>query len=222
VINLNNKKKADPFTELDLLIASAIADQISSVIEKFYSCEYSEAEYKEFINLFANLIDAARNYHKKDGFIQDLTVKIMNFLGASDEEKKAALYISKIYDLGLELVDDNIMKKKKLAPSDITCLQVHPYVTVDLINKIEISDDIKKAILHHHEYYDGTGYPDKLKGESIPFLSRVLSVVDSFYSMTSDRIYRKALTQNQALSEIKKSAGSVYDPRVVDALEKVL
>jgi HD-GYP domain-containing protein (c-di-GMP phosphodiesterase class II) len=106
--------------------------------------------------------------------------------------------------------------------SDVRILKGHPRNTIGLLGNFEISPAVKKAIIHHHERFDGTGYPDQLKGEDIPFLSRVLSVVDAFCAMTSDRPYRKAFAREEALKEIQKGAGSVYDPTVVEAIQEVL
>ena len=148
-------------------------------------------------------------------------MRIMDRLEVREEDKHLALYISMIYDLGLMLVDESLLKKKNLLHSEVNILKTHPLTTVGLLNNFESSEDVKKAILHHHEHYDGTGYPEKLKGEEIPFISRVLAVVDAFCSMISPRPYREEMTRVEALQEIKGHAGSIYDPMVVEALEGV-
>jgi len=222
VINLNNKKTGEPFTTRDLSIISSVSDRISYFMGRLYSGEYREEEVKEFVTSFDGLLSAEKKYRKKESLLPDLMLRIMNNLKAGEEEIKLSLYVSTIYDLGLTLIDDSLLQKKKLLQSEISTLQIHPYTSVDLINSFEISDDAKKAILHHHEKYDGTGYPDGLRGEEIPFISRVLSVVDAFCSMLGERPYRKAFTKNKALQEIKKGSGSAYDPRVVKALEEAV
>jgi HD-GYP domain-containing protein (c-di-GMP phosphodiesterase class II) len=90
------------------------------------------------------------------------------------------------------------------------------------LNVFEFSEDIKKIILHHHERYDGTGYPAGLKQKEIPFISRVLSVVDSYYGMISEKPYRKSASYSEALSEIKAGSGTQYDPEVVEAFDEIL
>ncbi|MEW6001254.1 MAG: GAF domain-containing protein [Nitrospirota bacterium] len=222
VLNLNNKKTAEPFTIRDLYIASAISERVSNFIEKIFRGEYKENDFKQFITAFENLISAEKKYHKKKSLLPDLMGKIMDKLGANEEEKKLALYVSTIYDLGLMLVDENVLNKEKLLPAEAHALQIHPYTTINLLNYFEFSEAVRKAILHHHERYDGSGYPDRLKGEEIPFLSRVLCVVDSFCAMITERPYRKAFTMAEALEEIRKDSNSIYDPAVVKALEKVL
>jgi HD-GYP domain-containing protein (c-di-GMP phosphodiesterase class II) len=100
-------------------------------------------------------------------------------------------------------------------------IKVHPYTTIDLLSSFEFSDDVKKAILHHHERYDGTGYPDSLAADKIPFISRVIAVVDAFCALIGDRPYRSALKKSEAMTEIRNGSGSLYDPIIVKALEEV-
>ncbi len=222
VLNLNNKKTSQPLTMRDYDIASVVSERISHFIETLYSGGYRDDEFKQFITSFDSLLNAEKRYHKKRCLSPDLMSMIMEKLEASEEDKKIALYVSLIYDLGLMLIDESVLNKKRLRPSESRSLKVHPYNTVSLLNKFEYSDDVKKTILHHHERYDGNGYPDGLKGEEIPFISRVLSVVDSFCAMITDRNYRKAYTMAGALEEVKKGSGSLYDPKIVEALEEVI
>jgi len=222
VLNLNNKKTAEPFTKQDLYIASLLCDRISHFIERLYTDDYSDDDFRQFVSSFDSLINAEKRYHKKNRFIQELMSLIMDELGVSEDDRRAAIYISMIYDLGLMLIDESILKKKELSPLEHRILKVHSYTTVGLLNGFEFSEQVKTAILHHHERYDGSGYPDGLKGEEIPLISRSLSVVDAFCAMITDRPYKEALSRDEALAEIKKGAGTVYDPKVVEALERVL
>jgi GAF domain-containing protein len=223
VINLNNKKSQRTFTRQDLYIAEAFNERISYFIGKLYSGEFSGEELNEFITSFEGLLNAGRKYHKKDGFLPDLMNAVMNALGADEEDVRRALYVSVIYDLGVVLIDEITEKGRKLSPSEICSLRAHPHTTVGLINHFEFSEDVKKAIIHHHERFDGTGYPNGLKGEEIPFVARVLSVVDAFCAMTrKNGRHRKTYSKEEAFREIRQGSGTVYDPRVVDALQSVL
>ncbi len=222
VLNLNNKKSAEPFNMRDLQKASVVSERILYFIEKLYSGEYKNDEYKQFLTSLENLLNAEKKYHKKNAIFSDLMLRIMDRFGAGEEDKRLALYVSMTYDLGLVLIDESILNKKKLLPAEINSIKVHPHMGVSLLSYFEFSDDVKRAILHHHERYDGNGYPDRLKGKEIPFLSRVLSVVDSFCSLISERHYRKAFTVDEAIKEIKSGSGTAYDPKVVEALEDIL
>ena len=221
VVNLSNKKNAEPFSETDCEVASLMSDRISYFIEKLSLGNYNEAYSKRFIQSFAGLLDIQKKYHKKLSMVSDVMVNILDALGMSRSDKKSALYISMVYDLGLMLIDENIFLKKELSAEEELSLKLHPYDTVLLLEGLEFSDTIRLAILHHHERFDGTGYPDGLKGEEIPLLSRVLSVVDSFCAMMSERSYREKFTREQALKEIMKGLGALYDPVVVKSLKKI-
>jgi HD-GYP domain-containing protein (c-di-GMP phosphodiesterase class II) len=121
------------------------------------------------------------------------------------------------------LVGSGVLEKMApLSPLEESSLRAHPYSTLGLLGDFEPSQTVRKVILHHHERYDGTGYPDGLKGEEIPFLSRVLAVVDAYCAMTEARPYRSVLGVEEALGEICREAGRQFDPRVVEALVKVL
>lgn len=221
VLNLNNKKSAAPFTARDLQLATVLGERISAFIEKFYANDVREDEFKQLITSFDTLIHAEKKYHKKTSLFPDLMLRIMDKLGALEEDKRLAMYISLIYDLGLMMIDENLLKKKDLLHSEISALKTHPFATVGLLTNFESSEIVKSAILHHHEHYDGSGYPDRLKGDDIPIISRALAVVDAFCSMISPRPYRKELTRSEALMEIKKNAGLMFDPLIVRALEEL-
>ena len=222
VLNINNKRNAEELSVKDFRIASLISERISYFISKVTSGEYDESDLKRFLNSFESLISAEKRYHKKHSALTDLIIAILDEIAAPEEDKLIAPYISLVYDFGLTLIDDSILMKKSLSSSEARSLKAHPYNTVFLLDTLEFSDDIKKAILHHHERYDGTGYPDGLKGDDIPLLSRVIAVVDSFFAMTTDRPYRKKVSKEKAMEEIMRGAGSLYDSAVATALERVV
>jgi response regulator RpfG family c-di-GMP phosphodiesterase/nitrogen-specific signal transduction histidine kinase len=222
VLNMNNKKTAEPFVAQDLQLATVLGARVSSLIEKLHADENWEDGFRDFTASFDELLTAGRKYHKKTRLVRDLVRRIMEQLEASEEEKNLALYVSTVYDLGLMLMDDAVLHKKKLGPSEIASMKIHPFTTVELLNSFEFSQDVKQAILHHHERYDGGGYPNGLAGDDIPLISRVIAVVDGYCAMISKRPYRKTFTGDSALEEIRKGSGSCYDPLVVQALGKAV
>jgi HD-GYP domain-containing protein (c-di-GMP phosphodiesterase class II) len=221
VINLSNKKDAKPFSKTDFDIASLMSDRISFFIDKFSLSDFDEDYSQRFLQSFESLLHIQKEYHKKHSMVSDVMMKMLDTLGMSDEDKRIGLYIAMTYDFGLMLVDQNIFQKNELSEGEKLSLKFHPHNTLLLLDNLEFSDAIKIAILHHHEKFDGTGYPDGLKGEAIPLLSRVLSVVDSFCAMISDRSFRKKISEEQALKEIMRGSGSLYDPFVVKSLKKI-
>lgn len=222
VINLSNKGNGKPFSKTDFEIASLIGDRLSYFLGKYSSGDYDESSFKQFVRSFESLLHVQKKYHKKHQAGADLIIKLADTLGLSEADKKTAISVSAVYDLGLMLIDESIFLKKKLSPEDMLSMKLHPVNTISVLAGLDFPDTIKNIILHHHERYDGAGYPNGLKGEEIPFISRILSVVDSFYAMTTERNYREKLTEEQALQEIRKGSGSLYDPGVVAALEAIV
>lgn len=218
VLNLNNKKTAEPFTDQDLQLATMLGTRVSGLIEKLNADVCWESGFREFTASFDNLLNAGKKYHKKMSLFRNLVRGIMDKLEATEEEKNLALYVSTLYDLGLMLMDETVLHKKKPDPAEIASLKIHPFTTVELLNSFEFSQEVKQAILHHHERYDGKGYPDGLKGDRIPLISRVIAAVDSYYSLVSKRPHQ----QNYAFQVILNGSGSCYDPLVVKALEEAL
>ncbi len=226
VINLNNKNSASPFNDRDLALATILGERIAYFIESLHSGGYFDEELKQFLSAFDSLLSAEKSYfkkyRKKSDIFTDLILKVMDSFGAGEDEKKSALYTAMIYDLGLMVVDERILDKKSLTPSEKSTLKAHPYNTIGLLHNFEYSETIKQAILHHHERFDGAGYPDRLKGGEIPFMSRVISVVDAYCAMVTERPYKRTCDRQEALEEIRRDSGAVYDPAIVGALENVL
>jgi HD-GYP domain-containing protein (c-di-GMP phosphodiesterase class II) len=221
VINLNNKRTGEPLTMRDFYAASMWCERISYVIEKLNGDGHTDDNFKNMVASLEHLIEIQRKYDKKDSLFPELMVKVISKLRGNEQDKKIAIYISMIYDLGLVTIDHGLLKKKLLPPEQ-RAIKIHPYTTIDLIDGFEFSEEVREAILHHHERYDGTGYPRGLKNDDIPFISRVLSVVDAYCSMIAERPYRKALTKKNALRQIRSGSGSAYDPKVATALESCL
>ena len=223
VLNLNNKRSSSPFTGRDFDLAQSMCERVVHVIEGLYGEERQEDEFRQLMTSFDSLISAEKKYHKKDSRLPDVAMGMAAKLGLGEQERRSILYASVLYDLGLVLLEESILSKKgKLLPTEENTLKIHPYTTVGLLDSFEFSEEIKQGILHHHERYDGTGYPDGLSGDNIPFIARILAVVDAYCAMTSERPYRPAMEPAEALAEIRKKTGTYYDPQMVDVLEQVV
>ena len=127
-----------------------------------------------------------------------------------------------LHDIGKIGISDKILHKRdKLDNDEWIMMQDHPRLGASILEKHDDFKKVSNIILHHHENYDGTGYPSRLIAEEIPISSRIIAVVDSFHAMVSDRPYRKGLPWKIAISEIKKCSGRQFDPIVVEAFLKV-
>ena len=223
VLNFNNKASGENFNKKDLYLASVITERISHMIGRVLKDDLKDEEYKLTVKGMEALSNAERVYKKKNGKLTDMVIEIMQNMGQSEDEIKLALYASRLYDLGLTQIDESILSKTGgLSDIDKKIIRTHPFPGVRLIDPVEPHETVKKIILHHHERYDGSGYPDGLKGNEIPFISRVLSVVDTYTAMTADRPYRKAVSAREAIEEIRAGSGTLFDPGIVDVFPRVV
>lgn len=155
--------------------------------------------------------------------ICELCKKIGEEMKLSQIEMNDLILFSMLHDIGKIGIDDSILgKPDKLTEQEWIEMKKHSYIGYSIARSSPELENIAYYILCHHERYDGTGYPNGLKGEDIPLLSRILSVVDSYDAMVNDRCYRKALPQNVAIAEIKKNSGTQFDPHAVECFLKVL
>ena len=144
-------------------------------------------------------------------------------LNLSEVDTNTLVYGAYMHDIGkINISKEILIKKMPLTKEEWELLKEHPQNGIDIIKSVQSLDKIVPLILHHHEKYNGTGYPDKLKGEDIPYLARVLTVVDSFDAMTSNRPYNKRKTYEEAIEELIKFSGTQFDPEIVKAFIEVI
>jgi len=127
-----------------------------------------------------------------------------------------------LHDLGkLSIMDTILRKPERLTPEEFTIIKSHPVVGAKILEPLRFLTRETCAVRHHHERFDGTGYPDGLRGEDIPYVARVVTVADVFDAITSNRPYRTALALDEAREEISRGIGSHFDPAVVEAFLRV-
>jgi len=144
-------------------------------------------------------------------------------LGCSDELTRDIQLAATVHDIGKIIIPDHILfKPGHLTSAEYTEIKRHPTVTVDIIRHVYYFQGIIPLIESHHEWYNGKGYPRKLKGENIPLGARILAVADAYDAMICPRPYRTRLSNEDALQALKKGAGKQWDPAVVDAFLKLL
>ena len=141
-------------------------------------------------------------------------------LGLDLHDQQRAYLAGLVHDIGKIGVPQNILDKREALNSDeYSIVKKHPYMSLSLIKPfghIPLIKSIFNAVLHHHERFDGKGYPDQIKGEKIPYIARVLTVIDAFDAMTNNRPYHKSITIEAASRELAACAGSQFDPGVTE------
>lgn len=155
--------------------------------------------------------------------IQNLSLRVGERLGLSGDQLISLSYAAYLHDIGKVKVPDKILNKLgPLTDEEWEEMRKHPIYGEQMLADKEFLADAAKLVLAHHERHDGSGYPNRLKGEDIPIEARIIAVVDSYDAMTSDRPYRLALPQGEACWELRRNAGTQFDPRVVEAFLTVL
>ncbi len=213
-------KKDGLFDEEDKEALTALANQVAIAIE-------NANLYQELKEAFYETAEAlAETIEKRDPYTGGHTKRVMNYsvvigkaLGLSKKELEDLKLAAILHDVGKIGVKDNILlKEDKLDPHEIENMKVHSIYGADILSYVkQLKKDIIPGVRGHHERVDGKGYPDNLKDGEIHILARIIAVADTFDAMTTDRPYRKALSAETALEELRKNAGTQFDKDVVDA-----
>ncbi len=142
-------------------------------------------------------------------------------LNLTEGEMQAVKTAALLHDIGKLAVPERIINKPgKLTPDEFEKMKIHPVVGADILERVRFPYPVVPIVRAHHEWWNGMGYPDGLRGEAIPIGARILTVVDSFDAMASDRPYRRAMSPAEAMATVRKLAGTQFDPRVVEVLEQ--
>ncbi|MDQ6691858.1 MAG: HD domain-containing protein [Candidatus Dormibacteraeota bacterium] len=178
--------------------------------------------YLMTIEALAAAVEARDPYtHGHTQRVGDYAVVLGKALGCDETELGAIKRASVLHDIGKIGIEDHILRKQaRLEPEEEIRMQKHPIIGVDMLKGIDFLDPVLPLIRHHHERWDGNGYPDEIRDDEIPLGARILAVADALDAMTSDRPYRAARTFEYAKGEILKGSGTHFDPEVVTAFIK--
>lgn len=211
--------KKGPFTIENLDLLETLASQASIAVENARLYHNLLNVYLETIRSLAAAIDAKDSYtHGHSRRVTDLSVGLALELGLSRTEVDTIRHASLLHDVGkIGISEQILLKPGKLTDDEFETIKSHPHIGAGILNSIEFLKKVCEIIKHHHERYDGRGYPSNLKGTDIPLGSRIVCVADSFDAITSCRPYRKPLTFDEATEEVVRCSGNQFDPDVVAA-----
>ena len=180
--------------------------------------------YLETIRALAAAIDAKDPYTKGHSErVAQLSVVLAQDLHLSDRDIENIEYTALLHDIGKIGIDDRILgKSSKLSNEEFKKIKEHPIVGANIIEPVDFLKNSYEAIYHHHERYNGGGYPDGLKAKDIPLCARIIAVADAYDAMGSDRPYRKKLSKEKILKEFTEQSGKQFDPQIVNALMSIL
>lgn len=171
------------------------------------------------IKALSNALDAKSPWTRgHSDRVSRYSLMIAEEMGLDRESRQILEMAALLHDIGkIGMYDYILNKPDKLLPQEFEIVKLHPVKGAEILKPISHLQEVIRVISHHHEHYDGGGYPDGLKGEEIPLLSRILQVADAYDAMTSERPYRKIPGKRKALEELKACAGRQFDPKVVEA-----
>jgi len=222
VVEIRDPQKRNLSNET-LLLFKTITMQMAVFLEKANLFQTVQEIYLNVIKSLSETVEA------KDpetighcSRVEDWAAKIANKLTLDEEMVEQIQVAAHLHDIGKIGVSESIlMKTTKLSKNEIAELKRHPGVGAKILSPIKQFGDISILVKHHHEHYNGSGYPDGLSGDQIPLGSRIIAVADSFEAMTWNRYYNRRLSKHEALNEIKRCSGTQFDPAVVKAFNTV-
>jgi len=219
VISISGKKTDGNFQEDELIILSNLASQIALAVENAKLNYDAQKTYLETITALALAVEARDPYSRgHSDRVSKYAVKIAWKLGLDEERIKRIKDAAMLHDVGKIGISDEILKKPDLLnENEEKIMHQHPIIGEGIIIPLRGFFQLRDPIRHHHEWINGEGYPDGLKGDDISLEAKILCVADAFDAITTERPYRKGLDFGQAKQELIKYKGIRYDPKVVDA-----
>ncbi|MFH1077157.1 MAG: HD domain-containing phosphohydrolase [Pseudomonadota bacterium] len=224
VLNCTDKQDGTAYSDNGLSILNFLVKKVSLTIENL--ALYESLSH----NLFSTLYTLVETIEARDPYtrehsrrVTDLAVKIARHLGCHERDLEMLTFAGYLHDIGKIGVRDNILlKPSKLNKDEMQVIQLHPVIGANIIKHLGFLHREQAIIRHHHERWDGSGYPDGLKGEGIPRFCRIIAVADAFDAMTSDRPYRPARGLDDALACLQEEAGKQFDGQIVLILEQLI
>ena len=223
-------EKSDKFDQLLLLIESGIKsiaqmNQIKKINEELSDTyEKLEQAYLESIQTLRYTVEAKDTYTRgHSDRVSEFSVLIGKHLKLPEADLDTLRVGGLFHDIGKIVVPDSIIQKdSRLTEDEYSQIKQHPNIGIHILSHAKIFQNILPIVEHHHERYDGNGYPSKLAGENIPYLARITSIADSFDAMSSRRSYRESLPLDIIKEEFRKNRGTQFDPNLTDIFLDIL
>ncbi len=212
------------FAREETFVTEKIAAQLAVAMANAHLYEEMRALFFSTITSLANAIDAKSPWTKGHSErVMHLAARIASLLGLPEAVVEKVRLGGLLHDIGkIGIIEALLEKPAMLSEDEFPPLRLHPEKGVAILAPIEQLQEVLPAILHHHERYDGTGYPSGLAGEDIPLEARIITVADSFDAMVVDRPYRQKFSVSAALAEMERCAGSQFDPKLVELLIRIV
>jgi putative nucleotidyltransferase with HDIG domain len=224
IIYVDSTDQSNLYTKDDLALLSAMASKAGTSLD-------NARLYDDLRNLFYNTVETLiRAIQARDRYTSGHSARVSRYallvaekFGLTSKEKHELYLAAMLHDIGKIGIPDELLNcEGKLSDEQIRQIRNHVTVGASMLKAIGEMNPIVPLILHHHEAWDGSGYPNGLKGDEIPLMSRILAVADSYDAMTSDRPYRRARSKAAALEEIRRFSGRSFDPDVAEVFLEIV
>jgi len=206
------------FSDISLIKIKAFQNIIKTYYQNSELEKLKESLTTDIAMSLTNLLKIHDEYttdHSEQ--VATFSLRIGEMMHLRDAELQDLYYASLLHDIGKVIIPNDIINKKdRLTFEEFNILKKHPEIGYEATKNLKNLSSISIYIRHHHERFNGTGYPDQLKGKSIPLISRIITVADAYDAMISERPYREALTKKEAMNELVKYKNTQFDPKIVD------
>lgn len=208
----------------DWKLLDSLGEDLGTVVESIHMQDNLHQAFLSTIKALAGAIDAKDAYTRgHSDKVVAIAVAIAGHMGLDSDVIRRIRDAGYLHDIGKIGTPDSVLSKEgPLTDEEMTAMRLHPGNSQQILKQALVAEDVKDMIRHHHERYDGSGYPDELAGGDIPLGSRILCVADAFEAMTSNRPYRGRLSEQEAVDELKRWSGKQFDPEVVEAFLKIM
>lgn len=224
ILCLAKMNQESPFSESDLELTSILSGQAAAALENAMLSQQIRDGYMRTVMALATALEVKDPYTRgHTARVAGITAVLARKLGVSDLHVEEVRLVALLHDVGkIGSHDEILLKKGPLTPEEYEVMKDHPRDSVRMLEPTGLPSSLITAVLHHHEWYDGSGYPNGLSHDDIPLASRILSVADAFDAMTSTRPYRVAMPIEEAKKELLTYSGTQFDPVVAETLIKLI
>jgi GAF domain-containing protein len=218
------REERGSFTAEKIRLARSIGDQAASALQRAELYAELERAYLQTVLALANAVDAKDTYTADHAQrLAHMALAVGRELGMNARELEDLRYGAILHDIGKIGIPDAILKKPaKLDAAEWKEMRQHPIIGARILAPVPRLAGAARIVRHHHERYDGKGYPDGLAGDAIPLGARILTVVDSYSAIVDKRVYKAARSHDEAVAELQKHAGAQFDPRIVEIFLRLL
>ncbi len=224
ILGEERRDEREPFTPEKIRLAHSIGDQAVSALRRAELYSELEDAYLQTVYALANAVDARDTYTADHAQrLAGMALAVGQELGLSARQLEDLRYGAILHDIGKIGIPDAILKKpSSLNAGEWKVMREHPAIGARILAPIPRLAGAAQIVRHHHERFDGKGYPDGLAGEAIPLGARILTVVDAYSAILDERVYKNSRSYQEAVAELKRYSNTQFDPRVVDAFLRLL